>query len=71
MATDKTFTGSSSRTAGNDPIEGIDPGGTHSTKPGQRDKTAPKAPDPTVEQSVQSGDRNTEREARSGKPKLP
>lgn len=71
MATDKTFTGSSTRTSGNDPIEGIDPGGTHSTKPGQRDKTAPKASDPKVEQKVQSGDRNTELESRTGKPELP
>ncbi len=44
----------STRTTGNDPVEGLDPGGTRSTRPGKRnDRTAP-----TVEQTVQSGDEN-------------
>jgi hypothetical protein len=71
MGTDQTFTNSSSRTTGNDPIEGIDPGGTHSTKPGQADKSAPKAADPKVTQTVQSGDRNSWRESRGPQRKLP
>ena len=29
------------RTTGNDPVEGLDPGGTHSTKPGNPDKSGP------------------------------
>ena len=45
---------SSSRTTGNDPVEGLDPGGTRSTRPGKRKDGAP----PTVEQKVQSGDEN-------------
>ena len=32
------------RTTGNDPIEGADPGGTHSTKPGNPDKSGPAKP---------------------------
>ena len=44
----------SSRTTGNDPVEGLDPGGTRSTRPGKRKDGAP----PTVEQTVQSGDEN-------------
>ena len=44
----------STRTTGNDPVEGLDPGGTRSTRPGKRkDGTAPK-----VEQAVRSGDEN-------------
>lgn len=45
------------RTAGNDPVEGADPGGTHSTKPGNPDKRGPAKPG-RVEQDVVSGDRN-------------
>ncbi len=44
----------SSRTTGSDPVEGLDPGGTRSTRPGKRREGAP----PTVEQNVQSGDGN-------------
>ena len=69
MAKDQTFTQASSRTAGGDPVEGVDPGGTHSTKPGQADKTAPKEANKKVEQSVQSGDRNAERKSQSPQPK--
>ena len=45
------------RTAGNDPVEGADPGGTRSTKPGNPDKSGPPRPG-RVEQAVVSGDRN-------------
>jgi hypothetical protein len=69
MTKDQTFTQSSSRTTGGDPIEGVDPGGTRSTKPGQPDKSAPKKPDAKVEQSVESGDRNSTRESRTPQPK--
>jgi hypothetical protein len=51
----ETKTVTSTRTAGNDPIAGADPGGTRSTKPGQRDKTQPKKDDPAVEQKVETG----------------
>ena len=45
------------RTTGNDKIEGVDPGGTHSTRPGNPDKSG--APRPgAVTQDVVSGDRN-------------
>lgn len=69
MAKDQTFQSKSTATAGNDPIEGADPGGTRSTHPGQRDKNTPKQSDTKVEQHVQSGDRNTQRESRSPPPK--
>jgi hypothetical protein len=45
------------RTAGNDPVEGADPGGTHSTKPGNPDKSGAAKPG-RVAQTVESGDRN-------------
>lgn len=45
------------RTAGNDPVEGADPGGTRSTKPGNPDKSGKARPE-RVEQAVESGDRN-------------
>ncbi len=47
-------------TTGNDPIEGADPGGTHSTKPGNPDKSGPAKPD-QVNQTVVSGDNNAGR----------
>ncbi len=53
------MTGSSSKTTGGDPVSGVDPGGTRSTKPGNPDKAAPASKEPTVEQDVVSGDRNT------------
>jgi hypothetical protein len=70
MATDQTFVHSSNKTAGGDPMEGADPGGTRSTKPGQPNKSSPKAQDPKVQQTVTSGDRNTKTEARSYQPKV-
>jgi hypothetical protein len=66
---DLPYTQTSTRTAGGDPVEGADPGGTRSTKPGQRDKSAPKATDPKTRQDVTTGDRNTQRESRSAQPK--
>jgi hypothetical protein len=59
------FTRSSTRTAGNDPVSGADPGGTRSTRPGQADKREPKQARPKVEQHVTSGDRNPRAESRS------
>jgi hypothetical protein len=56
---------SSSKTTGNDDVAGVDPGGTHPTKPGQRDKTDPKSSTDgrvDLEQKVESGDRNVHRE---------
>ena len=50
---------SSTRTTGNDSVEGLDPGGTRPTRPGNPDKTGPASGEkPTVEQHVESGDRN-------------
>ena len=53
----------STRTTGNDPAEGVDPGGTRPTKPGNPDKTSTKdeSGSAKVEQNVESGDRNTNR----------
>ncbi len=48
----------SSRTTGNDSVEGVDPGGTHSTKPGNPDKGAPSSKGAKIGQRVESGDRN-------------
>lgn len=59
----------SSRTTGNEPIEGLDPGGSRSTKPGQPDKTKPNVKEAAVEHHVSTGDRNTWRESRSPQPK--
>ena len=47
-------------TTGNDPLDGVDPGGTHSTRPGNPDKSGPSVP-ARVEQSAVSGDRNAGR----------
>lgn len=55
MSVDK----SSSQTTGGDAIEGVDPGGTHSTKPGNPDKSGQSGAGSKVEQKVESGDRNT------------
>ena len=51
----------SSRTTGDEPVEGVDPGGTRPTKPGQADKHSPepKPGETKIEQHVESGDRNT------------
>ena len=44
---------------GNDPIEGVDPGGTRPTKPGNPDKSGPAKPaEVSREQNVVSGDQN-------------
>jgi hypothetical protein len=45
------------KVTGNDPAEGADPGGTHSTKPGNPDKGG-SAGAGTVKENVESGDRN-------------
>ncbi len=66
---DLPYTQTSTTTTGGDPIEGADPGGTRSTKPGQRDKNAPKAEDAKIQQTVTSGDRNVQRESRGPLPK--
>ena len=63
----ETHTHDSSRTTGNEPIEEIDPGGTRSTKPGQRGNSDDEAP--KVRQRVTSGDRNTWRDSRIPQPK--
>jgi hypothetical protein len=62
------FVHSSTQTTGGDPIEGVDPGGTRSTRPGQADKTDASKPGPKVEQRVESGDRNPKRESRTPQP---
>ena len=54
-----TIDKASSRTTGNDAIEGVDPGGTRSTKPGNPDKSAPSPKGQKIDQTVESGDRNT------------
>lgn len=63
-STPKTYDQRSTHTTGNDPISGVDPGGTRSTRPGQRDKTAPPDPKPEADQHVSTGDRNPTRESR-------
>jgi hypothetical protein len=65
-------TRSSTRTTGNDPVEGADPGGTRGTKPGNADKSRPGQKDPRATQTVVSGDRNARTESRiPRKPDLP
>ena len=50
---------SSTHTTGNDPIEGLDPGGTRPTKPGNPDKSGPAKPaNVSKDQTVVSGDQN-------------
>lgn len=66
-----TFQHRSTRTTGNDPTAGADPGGTRSTYPGQRDKHGPKAQDPELDQRVSSGDRNPKPPGSLRKPKRP
>ncbi len=49
----------STHTTGNDPIEGVDPGGTRPTKPGNPDKKGkPNPVQVSKEQTVVSGDQN-------------
>ena len=57
----------STRTAGNDPIAGADPGGMQSTHPGEPDKSAAPGQHPAADQHVGSGDRNPVRETRGRK----
>ena len=53
------MTASSTHGTGNDPLEGVDPGGTRSTKPGNPDKSGPAKPGEVAkEQTVVSGDQN-------------
>jgi hypothetical protein len=71
-ATEGQIDRTSTRTTGNDPVDGADPRGTRSTKPSNRDKSRPRQKEPTTTQSVVSGDRNTWAESRSPrKPDLP
>lgn len=44
----------SERTTGNEPVEGIDPGGTHPTKPGSAGKDGHR----TIEEPVETGDQH-------------
>ena len=49
----------STRTTGNDPLDGVDPGGTRPTKPGNPNKGGPAKPkEVSREQTVVSGDQN-------------
>ena len=49
----------STRTTGNDPLAGVDPGGTRPTKPGNPDKSGPAKPmEVGKEQTIVSGDEN-------------
>ncbi len=53
------MTNPSTRTTGNDPIEGVDPGGTRPTKPGNPDKSGEAKPEDVSKQhTVISGDQN-------------
>ncbi len=46
-------------TTGNDPLDGVDPGGTRPTKPGNPDKSGPANPDNVKkDQHIVSGDQN-------------
>ncbi len=56
----------STRTTGNDAIEGIDPGGTRPTKPGNPDKSGPAKPmEVRKEQTVVSSDQNNPKDERA------
>ena len=56
----------STRTTGNDAIEGVDPGGTRPTKPGNPDKSGPAKPKAVrKEQTVVSGDQNNPSDERA------
>ena len=49
----------STHTTGNDPLEGVDPGGTRPTKPGNPDKSGPAKPEKVgPEQTIVSGNQN-------------
>ncbi len=52
---------SKQRGTGNDALEGVDPGGTRSTRPGNPDKSGPARPEHVADpQRIVSGDRNDE-----------
>lgn len=56
----------STRGTGNEPLEGVDPGGTHSTKPGNPDKSGPAKPtEVRKEQTIVSGDENNPKTERA------
>ena len=58
--------GPSNRTTGNDPLEGVDPGGTRPTKPGNPDKSGPAKPEEvSKEQTVVSGNQNAPADKRA------
>ena len=53
------MTNPSTRTTGNDPIEGVDPGGTRPTKPGNPDTSGEAKPENvSKQQTAVSGDQN-------------
>ena len=54
MTAGRTPLSESTHTTGDTPVDGLDPGGTHSTHPGK-----PTDKGPVVEHSVESGDQNT------------
>lgn len=68
MTEKPNFQTNSTQTTGGDPIEGVDPGGTRSTKPGQANKAEDKAAAPASPQTNASGDRNPYRESRTAPP---
>ncbi len=56
----------STHTTGNDPVEGIDPGGTRPTKPGNPDKSGVAKPSEVrKDQTVVSGDQNEPEDKRA------
>ncbi len=57
---------SSTRGTGNDPLEGVDPGGTRPTKPGNPDKGGPARPaEVGRDQTIVSGDQNDPKSERA------
>ena len=64
-----TFPHKSTKTTANEPVEAIDPGGTHSTKPSGRGEAGPDASESAQQPRVGSGDRNPQRESRTAQPK--
>ncbi len=56
----------STRGTGNDPLDGVDPGGTRPTKPGNPDKSGPANPaEVNKGQTVVSGDQNNPKSRRA------
>lgn len=57
--TERSMAEPTPRTTGNDPVEGVDPGGTRPTKPGNPDKGGSSRPDKVrADQTVTTGDQN-------------